>query len=341
MWRFPYHLLLALAAFFSDYHVQGLASISSMPPLTSRTADHLPLAREAMAYIDASPDPFFAVQTSADLLAAAGFEELPDGEPYKGRLIPGGKYYFTRNKSTLVAFSVGGKVKPGSGFKVIGGHTDSPNLKVKPRSKRGKVGVTQIGVECYGGGLWHTWFDRDLGVSGRVMVRTQDGKIQQKLIKLDRAILRVPNLAIHLLTAKEREAFKINKEDHLSPILAMEAKKSLTGEDEKKKKKDEEKEKDGWSEHQEPLLLQIVSEELGVDAKDIVDFELNLFDVQKANLGGAYSEFIYSARLDNLASCFLAVQALTDHVKEGNLDDDEDIAMVVLYDHEEVGSSSA
>lgn len=126
----------------------------------------------------------------------------------------------------------------------------------------------------------------------------------------------------------------------------MEIKKSLTGnndkkdDDEKTKKKEKDPE-DGWIEHQEPLLLQILSEELGVPATDIADFELNLFDIQKANLGGAYSEFIHSARLDNLASCFLAVQALVDHVNDGRLADDQDVSMVVLYDHEEVGSASA
>lgn len=348
-------LLAATATNFHPLMVCGLAASGSMPPLTTKTADHLPLAKKAMDYIDASPDPFHAVQTSIDLLTKAGFEELPDGVSYRGKVVPGGKYYFTRNKSTLVAFSVGSKVQPGSGFKIVGGHTDSPNLKVKPRSKRGKSGVKagtrQIGVECYGGGLWHTWFDRDLGVSGRVLVRSSGGnKIEQKLVKLDRAILRVPNLAIHLQTAEEREAFKINKEDHLSPILAMEAKKSLTGNngdddddsgEDKDKKEDKKDEKDGWSEYQEPLLLQMIAEELGVAVSDIADFELNLFDIQKANLGGAYSEFIHSARLDNLASCFLAVQALVDHIDDGNLDDDEDVSMVVLYDHEEVGSSSA
>jgi len=322
-----------------------------MPPLTARTADHLPLAKKAMEYFDNSPDPFHAVQTSIDRLTSAGFEELTDGINYKGKVKVGGKYYFTRNKSTLVAFSVGNRAQAGAGFKVIGGHTDSPNLKVKPRSKRdsgSKAGAKQVGVECYGGGLWHTWFDRDLGISGRVLVRNGN-TIEQKLVKLDRAILRVPNVAIHLQTAKEREAFAINKEDHLSPILALEAKKSLTGgdedenedDDDKKKKKKDKENKDGWSEYQEPLLLQILSEEIGVKIADIVDFELNLFDVQKANLGGAYSEFIHSARLDNLASCFLAVEALVDHVEGGNLEDDEDISMVVLYDHEEVGSSSA
>jgi aspartyl aminopeptidase len=346
-----YLLSLLVALLWSCHMAKALASIGSMPPLTARIADHLPLARKAMDYIDSSPDPFFAVQTSIDLLTSAGFEELPDGVPYRGKVVPGGKYYFTRNKSTLVAFSVGKKVDAakGVGFHIIGGHTDSPNLKVKPRSKRGKAGTKQIGVECYGGGLWHTWFDRDLGVSGRVMIRKEDGKIEQKLVKLDRAILRVPNLAIHLQTSAEREAFTINKEDHLSPILALEAKKSLTGSkssesdenenDDKGTKK--EGEKDGWSEYQEPLLLQLVSEELGVDPSAIVDFELNLFDVQKAALGGAYSEFIHSARLDNLASCFLAVQAIVEHVRDGNVDEDEDVSMVVLYDHEEVGSASA
>ena len=333
--------LLLLAVLSISSKANGLAGVGSMPPLTTKTADHLPLAKKAMDYIDASPDPFHAVQTSIDLLKKCGFEELPDGVPYRGKIQPGGKYYFTRNKSTLVAFSIGNKVQPGAGFKVIGGHTDSPNLKVKPRSKRGgsKGSAIQLGVECYGGGLWHTWFDRDLGISGRVLLRRNDGKIEQKLIKMDRAILRVPNLAIHLQTAKEREAFKINKEDHLSPILAMEAKKSLTGDNDKK---DEKKtEEDGWTEHQEPILLQILSQELGVEISEIADFELNLFDIQKANLGGAHSEFIHSARLDNLASCFLAIQALVDYVEEGKVENDEDVSMVVLYDHEEVGSSSA
>ena len=180
---------------------------------------------------------------------------------------------------------------------VIGGHTDSPNLKVKPRSKRSakKAASIQVGVECYGGGLWHTWFDRDLGVSGRIFCRNADGKIQQSLVKIDRAIMRVPNLAIHLQTAEEREAFKVNKEDHLSPILAMAAQKALGGDEEGKGDEEEHSEKkepkDGWAEYQEPLLLQLLASELDVKVEDIVDFELNLFDIQKASLGGIHSEF--------------------------------------------------
>lgn len=132
----------------------------------------------------------------------------------------------------------------------------------------------------------------------------------------------------------------------------MSAQKALGGEDDKSgsedgedDKKDSQKEKtpnDGWTEHQEPLLLQLLANELGLDVTDIVDFELNLFDIQQASLGGVHSEFIHSARLDNLASCFLAVESLIQCVEEDNfLPDDKDISLVVLYDHEEVGSSSA
>eukprot|EP00534_Pseudo-nitzschia_fraudulenta_P003631 CAMPEP_0201122526 /NCGR_PEP_ID=MMETSP0850-20130426/6143_1 /ASSEMBLY_ACC=CAM_ASM_000622 /TAXON_ID=183588 /ORGANISM="Pseudo-nitzschia fraudulenta, Strain WWA7" /LENGTH=498 /DNA_ID=CAMNT_0047389233 /DNA_START=268 /DNA_END=1764 /DNA_ORIENTATION=+ len=321
------------------------------------TGEHLPLARKALDYFDRSSDPYHAVQTSIDLLKEAGFEELDE----TGGTIDvcvGGKYYYTRNKSSLVAFAVGEKYKPGSGgFKIIGGHSDSPNLRIKPRSKRSgkKAKSIQIGVECYGGGLWHTWFDRDLGISGRVFFRNKDGDtefIHQRLVKIDRAILRVPTLAIHLETAEERKAFKINKEEHLSPILAQATQKALTGDkregsprdsdgdnDDTSSTKDDE---DGWTEHQEPLLLQLLASELDIPVEDIVDFELNLFDIQKASLGGVHSEFVHSGRLDNLASCFIAVTALVDSSQqEGFMKSDQDISMVVLYDHEEIGSTSA
>lgn len=333
---------------------QALSSIT-MPPMVT-TGDHLPLARKAMNYFDHSPDPFHAVQTSIDLLKEAGFQELDETEGNIDVCV-GGKYYYTRNKSSLVAFAIGEKYEPGSGgFKIIGGHTDSPNLRVKPRSKRSgdSAKTIQIGAECYGGGLWHTWFDRDLGLSGRVFCRNERGDtefIDQRLVKIDRAILRVPTLAIHLESAEERKAFKINKEDHLSPILAQAAQRALAGTDSGQSddgdcssdnvssRKDIE---DGWTEHQEPLLLQLLARELNIPIEDIVDFELSLFDIQKASLGGVHSEFVHSARLDNLASCFIAVEALAECAKRDDfMRNDRDISMVVLYDHEEIGSTSA
>jgi aspartyl aminopeptidase len=157
-----------------------------------------------------------------------------------------------------------------------------------------------------------------------------------------------------LQTADERKGFAVNKEDHLSPILAGKIEDAFnTGgekdtteqnenDDSNGNKKKDGTAKNGWTEHQEPLLVQLLATELGVESSDIVDFELNMFDIQKAALGGIHSEFVFSARLDNLASCFLAVEALLECIKEdGFLENDKDINMVVLYDHEEVGSSSA
>lgn len=304
--------------------------------MTSResTELYLPLAKKALEFFDKSTDPFHAVQTSVSLLKEAGFEELEEDTPYKGKLQRGGRYLFTKNRSTLVAFTVGSKYQPGNGFKIVGGHTDSPNLRVKPRSKRSAAGCIQLGVECYGGGLWHTWFDRDLGLSGRVLVRNEN-KVEQRLVQIDRPLLRISNLAIHLQTSSEREAFAYNKEEHLSPVLTMEVAKALQGVESGPE------EKNGWTEYQEPVLLDILSDTLKCKVEDIVDFELSLFDVQKASLSGAYSEFLNSGRLDNLASCFMAIEAFIDYVKGGGLESDGDVSMVVLYDHEEVGSTSA
>ena len=353
--------------------------------------DYLPLAQDMMTYINNSPDPYYAVSNAIGHLENAGFIEWnEDDGNSQVVLVPGGKYYFTKNKSTLVAFAIGSKYNNknsssgGGGFKIIGTHTDSPNLKVKPRSKRttltptsgggGGVGLTsssgggmiQLAVECYGGGLWHTWFDRDLGLSGRVFIRQDntDEKmiIRQKLVKISRPILRIPNLAIHLQTPKEREAFDINKEDHLVPIIASAVIKSLIGSAATSASSgvgSSNINDDEWKKHQEPLLLQLLATELNVDTSNIVDFELNLFDVQSASLGGVHSEFIHSSRLDNLASCFLAYRALIDHVVVAvdddndnsgggggrssavGLDNDTDISMIAMFDHEEVGSTSA
>jgi len=331
------------------------SGMSYFAPLNNKISKHIPLAKKAMKYLDESTDPFHAVESSIVRLKEDNFIELDERESFL--LHPGGKYYFTRNKSTLVAFVVGKKYISGEGgFKIIGGHTDSPILKVKPRSKRSSVvgGCHQLGVETYGGGLWHTWFDRDLGICGRVMVRdsTKSNKIQQRLVQIRRPILRVPTLAIHLETAEERKAFQINKETHTSPILAMEIEKALSSpvivgreeEEEKGEETDKEnninKDDDRWREYQEPLLLHLVSQELNLSStKDTVDFELHLFDVQTASLGGVFNEFLLSARLDNLATCFVATEALAEY--SHSAEEDEDISLIALFDHEEVGSDTA
>lgn len=165
----------------------------------------------------------------------------------------------------------------------------------------------------------------------------------QELVKIDRAILRIPNLAIHLQTASERDAFSFNKEDHLAPIIAMAVKNSLGGGGDGTKKggeinhnnNSENNDNNEWMKHQEPVLVQLLASHLGIHEQSIVDFELNLFDVQRASLGGAHSEFLHSARLDNLASCFLSLKGLIEHVQHGGLEKDADISMIAMFDHEE------
>lgn len=140
-----------------------VSALSTMPPLTSPShlqSQHLPLAKKALSFFDSSPDPFHAVQTSITLLEQARFQPLLLDHD-KDTLSPGGKYYFTKNKSSLIAFTVGKKFHPcggRGGFKIIGAHTDSPNLKIKPYSKRQmNQGYVQLSVECYGGGLWYVF----------------------------------------------------------------------------------------------------------------------------------------------------------------------------------------
>jgi aspartyl aminopeptidase len=317
---------------------------------TSSSQKYIGLAEKACAFLTASTDPFHAVANSITRLEQAGFEGLNASAPLTGKIQAGGKYYYTVEHSTLVAFTVGAKHTAGNPFGVhmIGGHTDSPNLKIKPRSKKSSSGsgCKLLAVECYGGGLWHTWFDRDLGVSGRVLLRTTastgTGSIQQRLVKLDDPIARISTLCIHLQSAEERKGFSVNKENHTAPIVATESIASTANESAKEAlvegaEAQVNNNNSSWQDGHEPLLLQAIAAKLGVAVDEIVDFELNLFDTQPAALGGITKEFLYSARLDNLATVFCAVESLADY----NPSDSEDVSLVVAFDHEEVGSSSA
>lgn len=139
-----------------------------------------------MDFVNASPTPFHAVKEVKDRLSIAGFKEIKEKESWSSACTPGGKYYLTRNASTLVAFAIGKKWKPGNPIAMIGVHTDSPCLRVKPVSRKQSDGYLQVGVETYGEGLWHTWFDRDLSAAGRVMVRDGKGSAVQKLVHIKR-----------------------------------------------------------------------------------------------------------------------------------------------------------
>ncbi|KAJ6629088.1 aspartyl aminopeptidase [Mycena sp. CBHHK59/15] len=154
-------------------------------------------ANRFLSFVNASPTPFHAVHNAVLRLEKAGFQKVLEKDAWEDRVQPGGKYYFCRNQSSLVAFTLPQKWKQGAGVSIVGTHVDSPNLKVGPISRRSKEGYLQVGVETYGGGIWTSWLDRDLSLAGRVVTAHVDG-FKSKLLKIDRPILRIPNLAIHL-----------------------------------------------------------------------------------------------------------------------------------------------
>jgi aspartyl aminopeptidase len=269
---------------------------------------------------------------------------LQERDSWAPTLHPGGKYYLTRNGSSIVAFAIGKKWKAGNPIGMIGAHTDSPCLRIKPVSKRQSDGFLQVACETYGGGLWHTWFDRDLSIAGRAMVRTKEGNFEQRLVKVERPILRVPTLAIHL---DRQENFQFNKETQLFPIAGLVAA-ELNRQGKTEESKDEEK-KDGPfeplatpTERHHSYIVDIIAEEAGADAADVVDFEMVLYDTQKSVVGGLNNELIFSPRLDNLMMTYCSVEGLVQSLSSSAaLESDSTIRLVACFDHEEIGSQTA
>uniref|UniRef100_H2Y741 Aspartyl aminopeptidase n=1 Tax=Ciona savignyi TaxID=51511 RepID=H2Y741_CIOSA len=291
----------------------------------------LKIARDFLKFVDAGPSPYHVVQECRTRLTNAGFKELSERDHWT--LAPDGKFFLTRNQSTVVAFAVGGKFKPGNGFAVVGAHTDSPCLRVKVKSTRKKQGYIQVGTECYGGGNWGSWFDRDLKIAGRVLVAEngEKRKITSKLVHVDRPILRVPHLAIHL-QREMNEKFSINKENHLVPIIATEFEDQLN-------QCFEATVEDSCSKKHPGALMRMLEKESGISSDQIVDLDLFLADHQPSAIGGAWEEFIFAPRLDNLLSSYCSLQGLIESLPD--LESEPNIRMVALFDNEEVGSSSA
>ena len=249
--------------------------------------------------------------------------------------------------SAVCAFAVGKNHKPGSGFVIIGAHTDSPCPKLKPKTKAKNENFLQTRVQNYGGGLWYTWFDRDLGVAGRVLVNRKDEDGTEtpthELVRVDRPVMRISSLAIHL-DRSLNDGFKVNFQQHMAPIIADEVERVLGGggdsnEDDSKRRKTT-KDKDSSSKHC-PVLLELFAEELNCDPGDILDFECQLCDTQKSAIGGARNEYVFSGRLDNLQSCHASLCALIRASSDASLEHEHLTRMMVHYDHEEVGSDSA
>ncbi len=271
---------------------------------------------DLLRFIDASPTPYHAVESAASRLRNVGFSPIsPDAD--FAALNPGA-YYTTSSDGTIIAF-----VRPKEriqGFRIVGAHTDSPNLRLKPRALYEKVGYLQLGVEVYGGVLLNSWLDRDLRLAGRAMVRGEDGKLSTRLLSLTQPIVRVPQLAIHLDREISDKGLLLNRQDHLVPILGLaDAKKPRTAGDTE-------------------LLRELCAHELRLSPTEIVSFELHLHDATPSTRAGLGQELIFAPRLDNLGMCHAGLEAL---LRIFQVDDGQGFAPVLaLFDHEEVGSAS-
>jgi aspartyl aminopeptidase len=314
------------------------------------------VAKELVEYLNKSWTAFHATKNAEEMLKKAGFVKLDEDKSWSSSssnsnsnppLKPNGKYYVVRNQSCIVAFCLGGEYVPGDGFHIIAAHTDSPCPKLKPVSKRKeRAGCIGVGVQPYGGGLWHTWFDRDLSVAGRVLLKKNDGRVQSELVKIERPIVRIPSLAIHLDREINQSGFKPNLETNFAPILATAIKAELEGFNNNRENKNKDANNDnsssssGGETMHHPIILAILAEELKCEPEDIIDFELNVCDTQKSQIGGATNEFIFSGRLDNLCSSFCALKALIDASKDSSLKKHKGARAIALFDNEEVGSVS-
>ncbi|WP_441250983.1 M18 family aminopeptidase [Kitasatospora sp. McL0602] len=257
---------------------------------------------DLIAFLSASPSPFHAVASAAERLEKAGFRRVAETDAWDGAT--GGRYVI--RGGALIAWYVPEGATPATPFRVVGTHTDSPNLRVKPVPDTGTAGWRQVAVEIYGGVPLNTWLDRDLGLSGRLALR--DGSTA--LVQIDEALLRVPQLAIHL-DRQVNDGLKLDKQRHLTPIW-------------------------GIGEVTEGSLIEYVAEKAGVDAADIVGWDLMTHDVQPPCYLGKDRELLAGPRLDNLLSVHAAAAALA-AVAGAAL---PYIPVLAAFDHEETGSES-
>lgn len=268
---------------------------------------------ELLGFLQRSPGPFHAVEHMTRLLELAGFRQLYELDSWG--LEPGGKYFVTRNDSSLIAFVNGEQAPEKYGIRMLGAHTDSPCLMIKPQPELKSEGYFRLGVEVYGGALLNPWFDRDLSLAGRVIYKELDsGQLKKDLINFERPVAIIPSLAIHL----DREANKnrsINAQTDIPPLVFQ-------------------LENDEDVGFRDLLAEQLRLEGISSDEIQVLGYELCCYDTQPPALVGLREEFIASARLDNLLSCYIGLQALL--ASQGN-----QTRLLVCSDHEEVGSASA
>jgi aspartyl aminopeptidase len=268
-------------------------------------------AARLIELIDAAPSPYHAVAEISGRLVAAGFRPVEEAERWPAE--PGA--YVVQRGGSLLAWQVKEGADPLAGFRVIGAHTDSPNLRIKPRPDTGSSGYRQLGVEVYGGVLLNSWLDRDLGLSGRVSLR--DGtRPRTVLFRLDRPLLRIPQLAIHL-DRGVNDGLKLNPQQHLEPVWSL-------------------------GQVDEGAFRRFLAKELDAADDAVLAWDVMTHDVNPSAILGVDDEFVSAPRIDNLASCHAASRALVEHLEVADWDGETPgIPVVCLYDHEEIGSQSA
>lgn len=267
-------------------------------------------AQHLLDFIDLSPSPWHAANTAREYLLAQGFTRLEETERW--RLEAGGRYFVVRGGSSVVAFILGQEPAERTGFRLVGAHTDSPGLRLKPRAPLGSDGLVRLGVEVYGGPILATFTDRDLSLGGRVNVRTAGG-FETRLLKFDEPLVRLPNLAIHMNREVNEQGLKLNKQTELPLIFSLA--------------------RDGMD--ADTQFRRHLGDALRVEAKDVLNWEMCAYDTQKGSFWGPDQEFIADSQLDNLSSCHAALMALlaTEYPTA--------TCVCALFDHEEVGSESA
>jgi aspartyl aminopeptidase len=267
-------------------------------------------ALDLLKFIDASPSPWHAVDSAKQQLEGHGFIELKETDAWQ--LQTGGAYFVIRGGASIIAFIIGSSPLAESGFRMVGAHTDSPGLRLKPNAAYSSDGLIRIGVEVYGGPILATFTDRDLSIAGRVVTKVDHGT-ETHLVKFDQPMMRLPNLAIHMNREVNDKGLKLNKQTEL-PLIFGELDDGIAA---------------------DRQFLEALAKQINVSADAILTFELNVFDTQKGTLWGANEEFIADSQLDNLASCHAAITAIT------SIKNPAATSVCALFDHEEVGSESA
>jgi aminopeptidase I len=288
-------------------------------------------AKYALPYVrfmTENPTVYHAVAGFTAKLKKAGFKYLSERDLWD--IQPGGKYYVQRNSSSFIAFAVGEDYEPGNGIAIVAGHIDALCAKLKPVSKLPtSAGYIQLGVAPYAGGMNSTWWDRDLGIGGRVLVQ-DNGKVEERLVKLDWPIARIPTLAPHFGAAA---AGPFNKETQMVPIIGLDNS-DLPGQAKDNTRKIE---PNTFAATQPPRLAWAICSAMGIsDPSTILNWELELFDTQPATLGGLDQEFIFAGRIDDKLCCYAAIEALLE--SSATSTSPSQIKMVGCFDNEEIGS---